>query len=74
MLFAPGTAAAGDDGVFHVLQTVGYYGFGSLVPLVLASKGYTVSSRSCIPRLTFVGYPVGSARRSCSSNASSASS
>ena len=30
-------------GVFHVFQTIGYYGFGTLVPLVLASKGYRSS-------------------------------
>ena len=26
-------------GVFHVFQTIGYYGFGTLVPLVLARRG-----------------------------------
>ena len=26
--------------IFQFLQTVGYYGFGTLAPLVLAEKGY----------------------------------
>jgi MFS transporter, putative metabolite:H+ symporter len=25
--------------LFQILQTIGYYGFGSLVPMVLAAKG-----------------------------------
>src|SRR5882757_2710482 len=34
--------------VFHLLQTLGYYGFGTLVPVVFAA-------------VTYLGYPVGSA-------------
>lgn len=45
--------------VFNVLQTVGYYGFGSLAPLVLASKGYTVTSSLGYAALAFCGYPIG---------------
>ena len=48
-------------GVFHVFQTIGYYGFGTLVPLVLASKGYSIVTSLTFTTLTFVGYPVGSA-------------
>jgi len=48
-------------GVFHVFQAIGYYGFGSLVPLVLASKGYSVVTSLTFTTLTFIGYPVGSA-------------
>jgi putative MFS transporter len=48
-------------GVFHIFQTVGYYGFGTLVPLVLASKGYSIVTSLTFTTLTFVGYPVGSA-------------
>ncbi|MEV6902999.1 MFS transporter [Amycolatopsis sp. NPDC051372] len=47
--------------VFHVLQTIGYYGFGTMVPLVLAAKGYPVSQSLLFTALTFLGYPVGSA-------------
>jgi MFS transporter, putative metabolite:H+ symporter len=46
--------------VFQVLQTVGFYGFGSLVPVVLAAKGYTVTSSLTYTALSFIGYPVGS--------------
>ena len=48
-------------GVFHIFQTIGYYGFGTLVPLVLASKGYSIVTSLTFTTLTFVGYPVGSA-------------
>ncbi|MDT7803514.1 MAG: transporter, putative metabolite:H+ symporter [Actinomycetota bacterium] len=47
--------------VFHLLQTLGYYGFGTLVPLVLAAKGYPVSQSLLFAALTYIGYPVGSA-------------
>jgi len=47
--------------VFHLLQTLGYYGFGTLVPLVLAAKGYAVSQSLLFAALTYLGYPVGSA-------------
>ena len=46
---------------FHVFQTVGYYGFGTLVPLVLASKGYSIVTSLTFTTLTFIGYPFGSA-------------
>jgi putative MFS transporter len=48
-------------GIFHIFQTVGYYGFGTLVPLVLASKGYSVVTSLTFTTLTFIGYPIGSA-------------
>ena len=48
-------------GVFHIFQTVGYYGFGTLVPLVLAAKGYSIVTSLTFTSLTFIGYPVGSA-------------
>jgi putative MFS transporter len=47
--------------VFHVFQTVGYYGFGTLVPTVLAAKGYSIVTSLTFTSLTFIGYPVGSA-------------
>jgi putative MFS transporter len=48
-------------GIFHIFQTVGYYGFGTLVPLVLASKGYSIVTSLTFTTLTFIGYPIGSA-------------
>ncbi len=47
--------------VFHVFQSVGYYGFGTLVPLVLAAKGYSIVTSLLFTSVTFIGYPVGSA-------------
>jgi putative MFS transporter len=47
--------------VFHLFQTVGYYGFGTLVPLVLAAKGFTIVHSLTYTALVLVGYPVGSA-------------
>jgi putative MFS transporter len=45
---------------FHCLQTLGYYGFGTLVPLVLTAKGYDVVHSLTFSALTYLGYPVGS--------------
>ncbi|BCJ87951.1 MFS transporter [Effusibacillus dendaii] len=46
--------------IFQILQTIGYYGFGSLVPIVLGQKGYTIVSSLEFTALTFIGYPIGS--------------
>jgi len=47
--------------VFQIFQTVGYYGFGTLAPTVLAAKGYPVVTSLSFTALTFIGYPIGSA-------------
>jgi MFS transporter, putative metabolite:H+ symporter len=47
--------------VFHLLQALGYYGFGTLVPLVLAARGYPVADSLLFAALTYLGYPVGAA-------------
>jgi len=47
--------------IFQVFQTVGYYGFGTLVPLVLAAKGFSVLSSLTYTTIAFLGYPAGSA-------------
>jgi MFS transporter, putative metabolite:H+ symporter len=47
--------------VFQFLQTVGYYGFGTLAPLVLADKGFDIVDSLGYSALIFLGYPVGSA-------------
>lgn len=47
--------------VFHLFQTFGYYGFGTLAALVLVSRGYDVTSSMLFAALSFLGYPTGSA-------------
>jgi putative MFS transporter len=46
--------------VFHLFQTYGYYGFGTLAALVLVSRGYDVTSSMLFSALSFLGYPLGS--------------
>jgi MFS transporter, putative metabolite:H+ symporter len=46
--------------VFQVLQTVAYYGFGTLAPLVLVAKGFEVTDSLGYAALSFAGYPIGS--------------
>ncbi|MFC7391437.1 MFS transporter [Scopulibacillus cellulosilyticus] len=46
--------------VFQIFQSVGYYSFGALVPLVLAAKGYNVTDTLTFTTLSFLGYPLGS--------------
>jgi putative MFS transporter len=47
--------------VFQIFQSVGYYGFGTLVPLVLASKGFSIVNSLTYVSAVYVGYPLGSA-------------
>ena len=47
--------------IFQLLQTVGYYGFGTLAPIVLVAKGFPVVTSLGFAALSFIGYPVGSA-------------
>jgi putative MFS transporter len=47
--------------IFQALQTVGYYGFGTLAPLVLASKGFEIVETLGYSAVIFLGYPIGSA-------------
>ena len=47
--------------VFQIFQTAGYYGFGTMVPLVLASKGFSVLTSLSYTTIAFLGYPIGSA-------------
>jgi MFS transporter, putative metabolite:H+ symporter len=46
--------------IFQILQTVAYYGFGTLAPLVLVSKGFEVTQSLGYSALAFAGYPLGS--------------
>lgn len=47
--------------VFHLFQTFGYYGFGTLAALVLVNRGYPVASSMLFSAVSFLGYPIGSA-------------
>lgn len=47
--------------VFQIFQSVGYYGFGTLVPLVIASKGFSIVNSLTYVSAVYVGYPLGSA-------------
>lgn len=47
--------------IFQILQTVGYYGFGSLAPVVLTAKGFDVVQSLGYAAVSFLGYPIGSA-------------
>jgi putative MFS transporter len=47
--------------VFHVFQSFGYYGFGTLAALVLVSRGYDVTTSLLYTSLSYLGYPIGSA-------------
>ncbi|QNT92421.1 MFS transporter [Streptomyces griseofuscus] len=47
--------------VFCILSVVGYYGFGTLAPQIVAAKGYGVVAGLGFTALSFLGYPVGSA-------------
>ncbi|HEY2222887.1 MFS transporter, partial [Actinomycetospora sp.] len=46
--------------IFQILQTVAYYGFGTLAPLVLVSKGFEITESLGYAALSFAGYPIGS--------------
>ena len=46
--------------VFHLFQTFGYFGFGTLAMLVLLSRGQTVTNSLLFISLSFLGYPTGS--------------
>ncbi|MFT4202225.1 MFS transporter [Gordonia sp. (in: high G+C Gram-positive bacteria)] len=46
--------------VMQFFQTWGYYGFGTLVPIVLAAKGYGIVTSLAFLGVTYLGYPVGS--------------
>ena len=47
--------------IFQILQTIGYYGFGSLAPIVLHAKGFDVVQSLGYAAISFLGYPIGSA-------------
>ena len=46
--------------VLSALEVFGYYGFGTLAPLVLAAKGYDVITSLGFVAATYLGYPLGS--------------
>jgi putative MFS transporter len=61
LLTPPYNRRTGMMAVFHIFQTIGYYGFGTMVPLVLAAKGFPISESLLFTGLTYLGYPIGSA-------------
>ncbi len=46
--------------IFQILQTVAYYSFAALAPLVLVAKGFDVTESLGYAALSFAGYPLGS--------------
>lgn len=46
--------------IFQLFQTVGYYGFGSLAPIVLTQKGFSLVTTLSYLALIYLGYPLGS--------------
>lgn len=46
--------------ILQILQTVVYYGFGTLAPLILINKGFDITQSLGYAALTFAGYPLGS--------------
>ncbi|WP_394833432.1 MFS transporter [Pendulispora rubella] len=59
LLVPPWRRRLGMMTVFQLLQPFAYYGFGTLVPLVLTAKGYPMKSLQ-FSAFTFLGYPIGS--------------
>jgi putative MFS transporter len=47
--------------LMNIGSAFGYYGFGTIAPLVLATKGYSIVTSLTFLALTYIGYPVGSA-------------
>ncbi|KAJ1683016.1 hypothetical protein LUZ63_021766 [Rhynchospora breviuscula] len=45
--------------LLSALEVFGYYGFGTLAPLVLVAKGYDVVNSLGFVAATYVGYPLG---------------
>ncbi len=46
--------------IFQIFQTVGYYGFGSLAPIVLTARGFSIVKSLEYTGLSYLGYPLGS--------------
>jgi MFS family permease len=45
---------------FHIFQTFGYYGFGTLAAVSLTARGYDTTSSLLYVALSYLGYPLGS--------------
>lgn len=46
--------------IFHLFQSFGYYGFGTLAGAVVKSRGFDVTDSTLFIALSFLGYPIGS--------------
>lgn len=47
--------------LMSALEVFGYYGFGTVAPLVLHDKGYSITNSLLFIALSYLGYPIGSA-------------
>ena len=45
--------------LLSALEVFGYYGFGTIAPLALVAKGYSVTSSLLFIALSYLGYPLG---------------
>lgn len=45
--------------LLSALEVFGYYGFGTVAPLVIVAKGYDVTSSLLFVALSYLGYPLG---------------
>jgi putative MFS transporter len=46
--------------IFQFFQSVGFYGFGSLAPIILVAKGFSVVNTLAYTAPIVIGYPLGS--------------
>ncbi|CAM3725617.1 MFS transporter [Tsukamurella strandjordii] len=47
--------------IVSALEVFGYYGFGTIAPLVLVAKGYSIQTSLLFVALSYIGYPLGAA-------------
>lgn len=47
--------------IVSALEVFGYYGFGTIAPLVLLAKGYSIQTSLLFVALSYIGYPLGAA-------------
>lgn len=46
--------------ILHLLQSFGYYGFGTLAGMVVKNRGFDMTGSTLFVALSFLGYPIGS--------------
>ncbi len=45
--------------ILEIFQTAGFYGFATMVPMVLVAKGFSIVNSLLYTGLSFLGYPIG---------------